>query len=154
MRVLVRLLVLAVVVAAVGAVAVRSLNQPFQGFAEPEIFVDIPHGLGVAAIGHRLVESGVIKNDWAFRLAVWRRGAARTLKAGEYRFTGQMTATDVVERLVAGSVFLRPVTFPEGLTVVDMAAVFESAGLGTKAMFAAAAGRGSLEAAVAPADVP
>ena len=144
MRVLVRLLVLAVVVAAVGAVAVRSLNQPFQGYAEPEIFVDIPHGLGVSAIGHRLVESGVIKNDWAFRLAVWRRGAARTLKAGEYRFTGQMRATDVVDRLVAGSVFLRPVTFPEGLTVGEMAAIFESAGLGTKAMFTAAAKRGSL----------
>ena len=144
MRALIRLLVLAVVVAAVGAVAVRSLNQPFQGYAEPEIFVDIPHGLGVAAIGHRLVESGVIKSDWAFRLAVWRRGAARTLKAGEYRFTGQMRATDVVDRLVAGSVFLRPVTFPEGLTIAEMAAVFESAGLGTKAMFTAAARRGSL----------
>ena len=144
MRALVRLLVLAVVVAAVGAVAVRSLNQPYQGYAEPEIFVDIPHGLGVSAIGHRLVESGVIKSDWAFRLAVWRRGAARTLKAGEYRFTGQMRATDVVDRLVAGSVFLRPVTFPEGLTIAEMAAVFESAGLGTKAMFAAAARRGSL----------
>ena len=36
--------------------------------------MDIPHGLGVAAIGHRLVESGVIKSDWAFRLAA---GAAR-----------------------------------------------------------------------------
>ena len=131
MRALIRLLVLAVVVAAVGAVAVRSLNQPFQGYAEPEIFVDIPHGLGVAAIGHRLVESGVIKSDWAFRLAVWRRGAARTLKAGEYRFTGQMRA-DRRGRPArrAASVFLRPVTFPEGLTIAEMAAVFESAGLG------------------------
>ena len=82
MRALVRLLILAVVVAAVGAVAVRSLNQPFQGYAEPEIFVDIPHGLGVAAIGHRLVESGVIKSDWAFRLAVWRRGAGPDAEGG------------------------------------------------------------------------
>ena len=110
----------------------RSLDQPYQGYTEPEIFVDIPHGLGVSAIGHRLVEAGVIKSDWAFRLAVWRRGAARTLKAGEYRFTGAMRASDVVDRLVAGSVFLRPVTFPEGLTIAEMAAVFETAGLGTE----------------------
>ena len=144
MRTLLRLLVLAIVVAAVGAVALRSLDQPYQGYTEPEIFVDIPQGLGVSAIGHRLVESGVIKSDWSFRLAVWRRGAARTLKAGEYRFTGQMRASDVVDRLVAGSVFLRPVTFPEGLTIAEMAAVFETAGLGTKAMFTAAARRGSL----------
>ena len=75
MRALIRLLILAVVVAAVGAIVVRSLNQPFQGLPS-RIFVDIPHGLGVAAIGHRLVESGVIKSDWAFRLAVCaaRRG--------------------------------------------------------------------------------
>jgi len=144
MRALLRLIVLAVVLVAVGAVALRSLDQPYQGYAAPEIFVDIPHGLGVSAIGHRLVESGVIKNDWAFRLAVWRRGAARTLKAGEYRFTGQMRATDVVDRMVAGAVFLRPVTFPEGLTIAEMAGVFEAAGLGTKAMFMAAAQRGSL----------
>ena len=75
---------------------------------------------------------------------MWRRGAARTLKAGEYRFAGPMRASDVVDRLVAGSVFLRPVTFPEGLTIAEMAAVFEAAGLGTKAMFTAAARRGSL----------
>jgi len=144
MRTLFRLIILAIVVAAIGAVALRSLDQPYQGYTEPEIFVTIPQGLGVSAIGHRLVESQVIKSDWAFRLAVWRRGAARTLKAGEYRFTGQMRASDVVDRLVAGSVFLRPVTFPEGLTIAEMAAIFESAGLGTKAMFTAAAQRGSL----------
>ena len=55
-----------------------------------------------------------------------------------------MRATDVVDLLVAGSVFLRPVTFPEGLTIAEMAAVFESAGLGTSSMFTAAARRGSL----------
>jgi UPF0755 protein len=148
MRALLRLLVLAAVVAAVAAVGFRSLDQPYQGYPGPEVFVDIPHGLGVSAIGHRLVESGVIKNDWAFRLAVWRRNAARTLKAGEYRFTGELRATDVVDRMVQGSVFLRPVTFPEGLTIAEMAAVFESAGLGTKAMFTAAAQRGSLVHAV------
>jgi UPF0755 protein len=150
MRVLARLLVVAVLVAAGGAFAVRSLNQPFQGYTEPEIFVDIPPGLGVAAIGHRLVGAGVIKSDWAFRLAVWRRGAARTLKAGEYRFTGTMKATDVVDRLVAGSVFLRPITFPEGLTIAEMAAIFETAGLGPKAMFIAAARRGSLVHGIDP----
>ena len=48
MRALVRLLVLAVVVAAVGAVAVRSLNQPFQGYGplvtDPGGLLDLPAG--------------------------------------------------------------------------------------------------------------
>ena len=144
MRALLRLLVLALIVGAVAAVGLRTLNQPYRGYQQPEIYVDIPQGLGVAAIGHRLVEAGVVKNDWAFRLAVWRRGAARTLKAGEYRFAGDLRATEVVDRLVAGAVVLRPITFREGLTILDMAAHFEAEGLGTKAMFTAAAGRASL----------
>jgi UPF0755 protein len=144
MRALLRLLVLALIVGAVAAVALRALNQPYRGYQQPEIFVDIPQGLGVAAIGHRLVEAGVVRSDWAFRLAVWRRGAARTLKAGEYRFAGDLRATEVVDRLVAGAVVLRPITFREGLTILDMAAHFEAEGLGTKAMFTAAAGRASL----------
>jgi UPF0755 protein len=144
MRTLLRLLVVAALLAAGAAFALRSLDQPYQGFTEPEIFVDIPQGTGVAAIGHRLVEAGVVKSDWAFRFAVWRRGAAKTLKAGEYRFTGSARATDVVDKLVAGAVFLRPVTFPEGLTIADMAAHYEAAGLGSSRSFVAAAGRASL----------
>jgi UPF0755 protein len=149
MRTLLKLLFLALVVAAIGAFAVRSLDQPFQGFTEPEVFVDIPQGTGVAAIGHRLVEAGVVKSDWAFRLAVWRRGA-KTLKAGEYRFTGDARATDIVDKLVAGAVFLRPVTFREGLTIAEMAAHFEASGLGSRASFLAAAKRASLVSEVDP----
>jgi UPF0755 protein len=144
MRTLLRLFVVALILAAGVAFGLRQLDGPYRGYAEDEIYVDIPQGLGVAAIGHRLVEAGVIRSDWAFRFAVWRRGAARTLKAGEYRFTGQARATDIVDQLVQGAVVLRPITFREGLTIADMAAHFEAAGLGTKAMFAAAAGRGSL----------
>jgi UPF0755 protein len=144
MRALIRLLVVAALVAAVAAIALRTLDAPYRGYPDREVLVDIPQGLGVAAIGHRLVEAGVVKNDWAFRLAVWRRGAARSLKAGEYRFAGDLRATAVVDQLVAGAVVLRPITFREGLTILDMAAHFEAQGLGTKAMFTAAAGRASL----------
>jgi UPF0755 protein len=150
MKALVRLLVALAVLAAIGYAVFRSLDQPYQGFTETEVFVDIPNGLGVAAIGHRLVEAGVIKNDWAFRLAVWQRGAARKLKAGEYRFAGAARATDVVDQLVEGDVVLRPITFREGLTIADMAAVFEQAGLGTPAAFRAAAERASLVQAIDP----
>lgn len=144
MRTLLKLLLVAGLLAAGAAFGLRSLDTAYQGFTEPEIFVDIPQGTGVAAIGHRLVEAGVVKSDWAFRLAVWRRGAARTLKAGEYRFTGPARATDIVDKLVAGAVFLRPVTFREGLTIADMAAHFEASGLGPRASFIAAAERASL----------
>ena len=77
-RFLVRALIVAVIMAVGAAFALRAFDQPFRGYTGPEVFVDIPQGTGVAAIGHRLVQAGVIKHDWAFRYAVWRRGAART----------------------------------------------------------------------------
>jgi len=148
MRWLRRSLVVVLLLAGGGAFALRTLDQPYQGFTTPEVFVDIPQGTGVAAIGHRLVEAGVIKNDWAFRYAVWRRGAARTLKAGEYRFAGESRASAVVDQLVAGDVVLRPITFREGLTIAEMAEHFEASGLGAKGTFIGAAGHGALVADV------
>ena len=73
----------------------------------------------------------------------WRSGAARRLKAGEYRFDRPMTAAEVVAMLARGDVYLRPVTFPEGLTIREMARIFESRGLGTADSFVEAAREGA-----------
>jgi UPF0755 protein len=45
----------------------------------------------------------------------------------------------VAARLARGDVYTRPVTFPEGLTVAEMADIFGKSGLGTAAEFRAAA---------------
>ncbi len=66
-------------------------------------------------------------------------GAGRRLQAGEYRFDAPMTPREVVEKIVRGDVFLRPVTFREGLTIRQMAAIFEERGFGAAAEFVKAA---------------
>ena len=73
-------------------------------------------------MGRALAAGGVVQSPLAFRLAVWMEGAGRRLQAGEYRFDAPMTPRDVVEKIVRGDVFLRPVTFREGLTIRQMAA--------------------------------
>jgi UPF0755 protein len=74
---------------------------------------------------------------------VARRGE-RQLKAGEYRFERAASPLDVVARLMRGDVYLQAVTFPEGLTVREMAALFESQGLGAAKAFSDAAGQADL----------
>ncbi|HXH07131.1 MAG TPA: endolytic transglycosylase MltG [Vicinamibacterales bacterium] len=130
---------------------VRRVQTPYKGYAGSEQFVDIPPGTSVAAIGYRLVEAGVIRDRLAYRYALWRTGAGRDLKAGEYRFDRPMTPIEVVRKIQRGEVYLRPVTFPEGLTIVEMATIYERAGLGSAAEFAAAARRRELVAAIDPA---
>jgi UPF0755 protein len=138
-RVLLGLLLLLVVAAGLGLYGISVLSAPFQGYATDEVFVDIPSGTGVNAIGRRLVDAGVVRNRWAFRLATWRAGQGRSLKAGEYRFSGALTPAQVIDRIAEGDVYLRPITFPEGLTVAEMARLYEESGLGTRQAFLEAA---------------
>ena len=46
------------------------LRTPYKSFAEPEIFVEIPGGTGVAAIASRLSDAGVVPHPLIFRAAV------------------------------------------------------------------------------------
>jgi UPF0755 protein len=127
-------------VAAGGAfVANDRLSRPFQGYAGEEQFVEILPGEGPAVIAQTLVAAGVVRDRWAFRLALVRSGAARRLQAGEYRFDRPMTAAQVVTVIESGRVFVRSVTFPEGLTIREMGKIFEARGLGSAASFASAA---------------
>jgi UPF0755 protein len=118
-------------------------REPFQGYTGSEQFVDLLPGDGTPAIARKLVAAGIVRDRWTFRLALWQTGAARRLKAGEYRFDHPMRAADVVTMLARGEVYLRPVTFPEGLTVREMARIFESRGLGTADSFVEAARAGA-----------
>ena len=127
------------------------LESPYKGFAGEEQFVDVPSGTGTKTIGRLLVDAGVVCDLTTWRLAVWRSGQATALKAGEYRFSGAVPASEVVARIARGDVYLRSVTFREGLTIRQMAAVFEDAGFGPAKEFIAAAGDAQLVGAFDPA---
>ena len=134
--------VVAIVLALVAAVAVWLLlgaEQPYKGYGADEQFVEIPPGAGPGAIGRRLTEAGVVRDEASFRVALWRSGQARRLQAGEYRFERPMSAREVIDKLARGEVFTRPVTFPEGLTVRQMSQIYERDGVGRAADFLRAA---------------
>ena len=147
-KVLIATALLLVVVTAValflGSVLWGRLHDPYQGYEAAEQFVVIARGTGTAAIGRQLVEAGVIRDAIAFRAALWWTGRSRELQAGEYRFDRPLAASDVVERLARGDVYARRITFPEGLTIREMAAMYESRAFGAAARFLEAAANASL----------
>jgi peptidoglycan lytic transglycosylase G len=139
-----RLVVWLFVTVVVGALGLGAwmffgLERPYKGYSEAEQFVEIPAGSGTAAIGRRLADSGVVRDGNTFRLALWLTGEGRRLQAGEYRFDRPMTVKEVIAKIVRGDVFLRPITFREGLTIRQMAELYESKGFGPAADFVAAA---------------
>jgi UPF0755 protein len=126
-------------------------EKPYKGYEGAEQFVEIPAGAGPALIGRRLTESGVVRDRISFRVALARSGQARRLQAGEYRFDQPMSAREVIDKLARGDVFLRPITFPEGLTIQQMAEIYERDGGGSRADFVSAARNAALIRDIDPA---
>ena len=143
MRRILLIAIVILVVAAAGAAVwlLVGAEKPYKGYEGNEQFVEIPPGAGPALIGRRLTESGVVRDRVSFRAALARSGQARRLQAGEYRFDQPMSAREVIDKIARGDVFLRPITFPEGLTIQQMAQIYERDGGGSRADFVAAAAR-------------
>ncbi len=133
-RAFIFLFALAVIaVAGVAVMLYTRTSEPYKGYTAAEQFVFIEPGSGPRTIGERLIRAGVIRDDLTFRAALWRTGRARSLQAGEFRFDAPMTPVQVIERIASGEVYNRRVTFPEGLTIVEMARIFEQQGFGKAA---------------------
>jgi UPF0755 protein len=155
MRLVKYILILVVLVAVAGGLAVyfgvSRVHEPYRGYDTADVFVDVPAGAGPATIGQRLVAAGVVRDELTFRGAVWLSGHARDLKAGEYQFAEPMTALEVIDKIARGDVYRRRITFREGLTIPEMAAVFEQSGFGTAAAFTQAASDATLISELDPA---
>jgi UPF0755 protein len=136
--VLLSVLVLAVAAGAAAIWVTRTVSAPYASFSG-ETFVEIPQGESTVGIGRRLVAAGVIRDELTFRLAERWHARGRSLKAGEYRFSGAASPAAVIDRIARGDVYLVPVTFPEGLTAEEMSQLFEQTGMGNAEAFMTAA---------------
>ncbi len=134
MKMLLRFLVLAIVVAA-GLAIWRS--RPYQGF-QGEVFVDIPRGTSTSGIAEMLAGAGVVRSRWDF-LAARLIGGRHVLQAGEYRFVQPATPQDVYGRIVRGDIFYYELVVPEGKNMFDIAAAAEELGLFPAERFLASA---------------
>lgn len=144
------LLIVALGAALFGNVLWNRIGEPYKGNSATEQFVEIPPGTPTAAIGRRLVDAGIVRDTLVFRAALWWTGESRNLKAGEYRFDQSLSPVGVIARLTRGDVYTLRITFPEGLTIPEMARLYASRGLGNARDFLAAAADRSLVADLDP----
>jgi len=122
-----------------GTIMWTRITERYKGYESAEQYVEIPRGATATDIRRRLVDAGIVENDITMRAALlWSRQGGK-LKAGEYRFDRPLSALEVIDRLVRGEVFTRRITFREGLTIAEMAQVFEMQELGQADDFVAAA---------------
>lgn len=135
------LLIAAVLVVGLGLLGAwvwASLYLPYQGFAAPGVYVDIPKGASRRTIAGLLASQGVVRNRWVFE-ALSRRESRRTMQAGEYFFNRPETAPEVFDTIAAGRVFVKELVIPEGYSMFDIADLVAREGFTSRDGFLAAA---------------
>lgn len=117
------LLILLVIILAAAWIA-RQLGLPYQGYKASTIVV-IPRGANASDAARVLQSRGVLRYRYPFLVRyVIGRLAHRTIKSGEYQFSGPVTPADVYEKLARGEVYLHTVLIPEGSDRLEMASIY------------------------------
>ncbi len=83
-------------------------------------------GMGLRQIAKKLEQEGIIYNEFSFLLGVRLKSQEKKLKAGEYEFTVQSTAEQVMQQLVDGKSILHGLTIPEGLQSFEIKQIIAS----------------------------
>ncbi len=119
------------------------LDTPLKPDGEPRV-VQIPAGMGLKKISWELHRNGVIDRPWAFFVLARLRGDGRRMKYGEYKLSPAMNPREVLRVIRAGTPLQYKVTFPEGLTMADIARKLEDNGLVEETVFLEEAKNASL----------
>src|SRR5262249_8404770 len=95
--------------------------------------VYIPKGASVRQMGNLLVENGILRNTWSFKLLAKWKGVQAKLKPGEYQFDAGMTCSQVLDKIARGERIVHRLTVPEGFTFAQIAGLIEQAGIAPRA---------------------
>jgi len=100
-----------------------------------EIFVAVHPGEGFGNISEKLLETGVIKYPFKFKLLARVKGYDKKIKAGEYCLSAAMTPLRILETVANGKVFFYKLTVPEGYNIKQIAQAVAKLGMGTEKAF-------------------
>lgn len=91
-----------------------AIHQPMP--VDRDILFLVQKGDSLNKIAKNLKEYGLIKNEYLFIFYSRINKIYPQVKAGEYLFDKNISLVQLSEKLVSGKVYLRKITFPEGLT--------------------------------------
>jgi len=130
------LLVLGIGLASTAWVA-GALFEPAASADEPRLFV-VREQETLTSVARRLDAAGLLPDRTFFGprslvLYARLRGVDRAVKSGEYELNVSMSPTEILEKLIVGSVKTYPVTVPGGLIIEEVAKRVAEAGIADEA---------------------
>lgn len=131
------LLILLIGVAATVFLYDYAINQPLK-ISEDTLFL-VNKGDSLNKIAQSLQDKELVNDKYIFILFSKINRIYPQIKAGEYLFNGEFSIKQTAEKLSSGKVYLRKVTFPEGLTSTEIAKILHKENFLSKDEFAAPA---------------
>ncbi len=117
------LFIILVVAPVIASQTYNYLLKPASTDKTPKIFVITP-GQPISQIAKNLEKEKLIKNAFAFRLLVSQMGIAKTIQAGDFRLSSDLSSREIASLLTHGAIDVW-LTLPEGLRVEEQAAKIE-----------------------------
>ena len=114
--------------------AFQFLNSGVSGDTT-EILFDVPPGKNMTQIANDLQQMGLIRNGSLFLLYSRFKRMNSRLKVGEYSLSKNLTPDQILAALISGKSVTRNLTIAEGLSIFDIAGIFEQSGLGSRKEF-------------------
>lgn len=112
-----------------------AINQPLK-ISEDTLFL-VNKGDSLNKIAQSLQDKELVNDKYIFILFSKINRIYPQIKAGEYLFNGEFSVKQTAEKLSSGKVYLRKVTFPEGLTSTEIAKILHKENFLSKDEFAA-----------------
>ena len=128
----------------------RAMGTPYKGYPEPKTRVEVRRGQNTATILRNLQKNGVLRDEWIPLIYMKLVRRNDSMKAGVYEFEKELSAVDVIDKLVRGEVILKAITIREGLDRFAIAKIFAGEGFGTEEQWNKATGEADLVRDIAP----
>lgn len=112
----------------IGGTAMAFLFDYFVNLSQPvakDVLFLVQKGDSLNKIAQSLEEQKLINNKYLFILYSKINRLYPQIKAGEYLIDKNVSIVQVAEKLKSGKVYLRKITFPEGLTSVEIAGLLQ-----------------------------
>ncbi|SNB48025.1 endolytic transglycosylase MltG [Geobacter sp. DSM 9736] len=96
---------------------------------------DFEQGSSLTRIARELEEKRIVSSAGMFVLYSRMKGAEAKVKAGYYQFNDGLLPGEILRKMVAGEVYTRKVTVPEGYSIFQVGELLESQGTFRKKVF-------------------
>jgi UPF0755 protein len=114
---------------------INQILAPVENSANTEKVIKIDTGMSISSIGSLLESENLIKSSLIFQLVSILTGKSHSLKAGAYSIRANMSITDIIKKINSGETIVYKLTIPEGLTIAEIASIWERDGFGKSTDF-------------------